>query len=181
LFFTVDGEALDFRGDVPTWGNIKITRIGEGPSLWQQTILAVCALVFLTTLLYPPLRSIFHRIRDVVPERTTMSRGALLASAAVILASLFGLLSIGMVAAMPTIIYSGFLGWLELPLWQRVLMHAPLAFLVTGAGFLALNVPAWKNRWWSRTESIHFLVFDLAFIVVLAFFSYWYLIGLSLG
>jgi hypothetical protein len=110
-----------------------------------------------------------------------MSRGALLASAAVILTSLFGLLSIGMVAAMPTIIYSGFLGWLELPLWQRVLMHAPLAFLVTGAGFLALNVPAWKNRWWSRTESIHFLVFDLAFIVVLAFFSYWYLIGLSLG
>jgi CubicO group peptidase (beta-lactamase class C family) len=181
LFFAVNGEALDFRGDVPTWRNIKITRIGEGPSRWQQAILTVCALVFLTTLLFPPLQSIIGRFRGVVPARTTTRRGGLLASTAAILSSLFGLLSIGMVIALPMIIYSGFLGWLELPLWQRVLMHAPLAFLVTGAGFLALNVPAWKNRWWSRTESIHFLVFDLAFIAVLLFFSYWRLIGLGLG
>jgi hypothetical protein len=85
-----------------------------------------------------------------------------------------------MVTALPMIIYSGFLGWLELPLWQRVLMHTPLAFLVTGASFLALNILAWKNRWWSLPERIRFLVFDLAFIVMLLFFSYWRLIGLDL-
>jgi hypothetical protein len=181
LFFTANGEALDFRGNVPTLGNIKITRIGAGPSLWQQAILVVCALVFLTMLLLPPLRSVIHRFRGLVPEQTTTGQGAVLASAAAISASLFGLLSIGLVMAMPTIIYSGFLGWLELPLWQRVLMHAPLAFLVTGACFLALNVPAWKNRWWSQAESIRFLVFDLALIALLLFLSYWRLIGLGLG
>ncbi|MBK8905275.1 MAG: beta-lactamase family protein [Anaerolineaceae bacterium] len=181
LFFTGDGEALDFRGDVPTLGNIKITRIGAGPSLWQQAILAVCALVFLTMLLFPPLRSIIHRFRGVAPAGTTVSRGRWLASTAAISSSLFGLLSIGLVIAMPMIIYSGFLGWLELPLWQRLLMHAPLAFLVTGAGFLALNGLAWKNGWWSPGERIGFVVFDLAFIAVLLFFSYWRLIGLSLG
>lgn len=181
LFFTGDGEVLDFRGDVPTLGNIKITRIGKGPSLWQQAILAVCALVFLTMLLFPLLRSIIRRFRGVAPVGTTPSRGKWLVSATAVSTSLFGLLSIGMVVAMPTIIYSGFLGWLELPLWQRLLMHAPLAFLVTGAGFLALNGLAWKNGSWSPGERIGFVVFDLAFIAVLLFFSYWRLIGLSLG
>lgn len=181
LFFTANGEALDFRGEVPTWGNVKLVKIGEEPSLWQQVILVVCALVFLTTLLWPPLRSIIHRFRGIVPERTTTGEGAVLASAAAISSSLFGLLSIGMVFTLPMIIYSGFLGWLELPLWQRLLMHAPLAFLVTGAGFLALHGLALKNRWWSRTENIHSLVFDLAFVAVLLFFSYWRLIGLGLG
>jgi CubicO group peptidase (beta-lactamase class C family) len=181
LFFAVNGEALDFRGDVPTWRNIKLTRIGEGPSLWQQALLAVCALVFLTTLFFQPLGSIIRRLRGVGPAGTTTSRGVLLAWAAAGLSSLFGLLSIGMVTVMPMIIYSGFLGWLELPLWQRLLMHAPLVFLVTGAGFLALNVVAWENRWWLLKERKLFLVFDLAFIVVLLFFSYWHLIGLSLG
>jgi hypothetical protein len=86
-----------------------------------------------------------------------------------------------MVFTLPMIIYSGFLGWLELPLWQRVLMHAPLALLVTGVSFLALNVLVWKNRWWAVTERIHFLVFDLALMAALLLFSYWRLIGLSLG
>jgi len=47
LFFAPKGEALDFRGAVSTWRNIKLTRVGTGPSPCQQAILAVCALVFL--------------------------------------------------------------------------------------------------------------------------------------
>jgi hypothetical protein len=181
LFFDVNGEALDFRGNVPTWRNIKLTRIGDGPSPGQQAILAVCALVFLTTLLFLPLGRIIRRFRGVVPAETTTSRDKLLVLAVAVLSSLFGLLGIGMVFTLPMIIYSGFLGWLELPLWQRVLMHAPLALLVTGVSFLALNVLVWKNRWWAVTERIHFLVFDLALMAALLLFSYWRLIGLSLG
>jgi hypothetical protein len=91
------------------------------------------------------------------------------------------LLSIGLVVAIPMIIYSGFLGWLNLPLWQRLLMHAPFAFLVAGVGFLALNVPAWKNHWWPRGEKIYFLTFGLASVAVLLLLAQWQLIGLGLA
>jgi hypothetical protein len=86
-----------------------------------------------------------------------------------------------MIAALPTIIYSGFLGWLELPLWQRMIMHMPFAPLVTGVGFLILNVPAWKKAWWSRGERIYFLAFGLATVATIILLGYWRLIGSSLG
>ena len=181
LFFAVNGEALDFRGAVPTWRNIKLTKVGTGPSSWQWATLAVCALVFLSGLLFFPLRGLIRRIRYTIPPSGTASRWARLTSTLVILISLFGLLSIGEIVALPTIIYSGFLGWLDLPLWQRLLMHMPFALLLTGVGFLALQIPAWKNQWWSRGERAYFLAYSLTCVAVLLFLNQWHLIGLSLG
>ena len=132
-------------------------------------------------LLFFPLRGLIRRIRHAVPAAKPASRWARLTPVLVVLTSLFGLLSIGMIAAIPMIIYSGFLGWLELLPWQRLLMHMPFAFLVAGVGFLALNVPAWKNHWWSRWERVYFLMFSLASVVVLLLLNQWSLIGLSLG
>jgi CubicO group peptidase (beta-lactamase class C family) len=180
LFFAENGEALDFRGDVPTWRNIKLIRIGKGASTLQQAVLAACGLVFLSGLIMPPLRGIIRRFRRAKPAGMAASRWAHVASAFAILASFFGLLSIIILVAFPKIIYSGFLGWLELPLWQKLLLHAPFAFLVTVIGFLALNVPAWKNRWWSRGERVYYLAFGLASVAVVLLLSFWHLIGLSL-
>jgi CubicO group peptidase (beta-lactamase class C family) len=180
LFFAGNGEVLDFRGAVPTWRNIKLTKVGAGPAPGQQALLAVCALVFLSGLLFFPLRSLVRRIRRTgTPARST-GRWATLASTLAILTSLFGLSSISLIVAMPTIIYSGFLGWLHLPLWQRLLMHMPFALLIAGIGLLAMNVPAWKNRWWSRGERIYLLAASFTSVAMLLLLNHWHLIGLSL-
>jgi hypothetical protein len=134
--------------------------------------------VFLSGLLFFPLQ---RRIRHAIPPARSISRWAKLTPVLLILTSIFGFSSIAMLAALPTMIYSGFLGWLELPLWQRLLMHMPFALLMAGAGFLALQVPGWKNHWWSRGERLYFLVVSLTFVTMLLFLDRWHLIGLSVG
>jgi CubicO group peptidase (beta-lactamase class C family) len=181
LFFAGNGEALDFRGPVPTWRNIKLTKVGTGPSLWQGTILAVCALLLLSGILFFPLRGLIRRVRHTTPPARLTGRWAKLTPILMVLTSLFGLSSIGMIAALPTIIYSGFLGWLDLPFWLRLLLHAPFALLVAGAAFLILIALGWKNHWWSRGESLYYLTVGLASVTLLFFLGGWHLIGLSLG
>jgi len=77
---------------------------------------------------------------------------------------------------LPTIIYSGFLGWLELPLWQRL-----LAFLVASHGLILLMALAWKHRGWSPGESLYYPTLGLTSLTVLLFLSQWHLIGSALG
>jgi CubicO group peptidase (beta-lactamase class C family) len=180
LFFAPNGEALDFRGPIPTWANMKLTRVGTGPAPWQQALLLLCGLVFLSGLLLYPIRALVRHFSRSATSPKSTSRWARLAPVLVILTSLFGLLSLVMIAMMPNIIYSGFLGWLEVPLRQKLLMHAPLAFMLAGTGFLILSVPAWRQAWWPRGERIYYLVFGLASVAALVFLGYWGLIGFGL-
>jgi hypothetical protein len=183
LFFADNGEALDLRGPTPTWRNIKMVKIEDGPSLWQKAILAGCALIFLSALLAYPVRGLVRRIRRPATARVAAGTGpwARLGSILAVLTSLLGLLSIAMLAAIPLLIYSGFLGWLELPAWQRLLLHAPLALAITVAGLLALNVPAWMNRWWSLGDRVHYSVLTLISVALVVLLHQWHLIGLGLG
>ena len=180
LFFAENGEALDFRGAVPTWRNFKLIKVDAGPSPWQWVLLVLCGGVFLSGLFFP-LRRWIRRLRVSASSAATTSPGAIWVSIFVLLTSLFGLMSLGMILALPFIIYSGFLGWLELPLWQRLILHAPFALLIAGVGFLVLNVLARKKATWSIGEKIYYLVLGLASAAMLMLLAYWRLIGLSLG
>jgi hypothetical protein len=181
LFFATNGEALDFRGPIPTWRNIKLEKVGTGPAPWQKGVLLFCGLVFLSGLLYFPVQAIFRRIRHGRSLEKPSSRWARLAPVLLILASMFGLLSIALIAAMPTIIYSGFLGWLHLPLWQRSIMHAPFALLVCAAGFFILVIVAWKNRWWSGAVRTYLSLVSFTSLLLLLFLAQWHLIGISIA
>ena len=181
LFFAENGESLDFRGAVPTWRNFKLIKMDAGLAPWQRAILFLCGGMFLSGLAFFPLRSLVRRLRvSPAPAKPTRS-GVIWTPIFVILTSLFGLTSLGMMIALPLVIYSGFLGWLELPLWQRLLLHAPFALLVSVVGFLALSILAWKKAWWSRGEKLYYLAFGLASVAALLLFGSWRLIGLSLG
>jgi hypothetical protein len=160
-----------------------MVKIEDGPSLWQKAILAGCALIFLSALLAYPVRGLVRRIRRPATARVAAGTGpwARLGSILAVLTSLLGLLSIAMLAAIPLLIYSGFLGWLELPAWQRLLLHAPLALAITVAGLLALNVPAWMNRWWSLGDRVHYSVLTLISVALVVLLHQWHLIGLGLG
>jgi CubicO group peptidase (beta-lactamase class C family) len=178
LFFAPNGEALDLRGHQPTWRNMKLIRTGEGASVWQKILLAGCALIFLAGLVWLPLRTL--RRRTSPPAKA--ARGwTLLVCGTGILASLSGLASIAVVFLFPLIIYSGFLGWLHLPFWQRAITHAPLLLMFFGAGFISLTVQAWKRRSWAAVEKVMTLAFCLAILVASLFMGFWHLIGISLG
>ncbi len=180
LFFAENGEALDFRGPVSTWRNVKLTRLCKGAAPWQKAILVACGLVFASAIILPSVRGVVRRLRRRSSSDRALRWWTGLATVFMALTSLFGLVSIGLLFALPYIIYSGFIGWLDLPLWQKLLSHAPFALLVAGIGFLALVATAWKNRWWSHGEWIYTLVVGIASLVILVFLSYWRLIGLSL-
>ena len=56
-----------------------------------------------------------------------------------VVTAVFAFAAITVVLAQPAIVEAGFLGWLELPIAQRLLLHAPLALAIS-AGCLAVMV-----------------------------------------
>lgn len=115
------------RGSTPTWRNIKMRKVQTEPLSWQRAILAGAALIFLSVLLWYALAGFIRRLRRPTAPRVAGRTGgwARLAAILAVLTSLLGLLSIGMLAAFPYLVYTGFLGWLDLPAVQRV----PFIFL----------------------------------------------------
>ena len=195
LFFTQNGEALDFRplagGEPPTYRNLKLTRVGKGPSPAAWGLLAACGLVMLLALLALPARPIWRRLRQrgaggaaaaaAAARPLPQAGGAPAAAAAIVgaLGSLFGLASIGVVAAFPGLIYSGYLGWLGLPLWQKLLLDAPLGLAVCAAALAVLALPAWRRGWWSRGQRALYTALTLAALGEAALLAGWHLIGLG--
>lgn len=109
LFFTKTGEIMDFRATPPTYRNLKLAKVGAGPSPLAWGVLAACGLVMLSALLALPARLIERQLRLGAEARlpATGSAAAVAASALAAAASLCGLASIALLAAMPRLIYSG--------------------------------------------------------------------------
>jgi hypothetical protein len=148
LFFTETGEALDFRSTPPTYRSIKLTRIGPGPSPAAWGVLAGSGLVMFFWLLVLPARPIWGWLRPKPASvdsaaKVAASGGAWARTASILGAagSLLGLASIGLVAAMPRLIYAGYLGWLNVPVWQKLLFDGPLGLALCAVGLCALAVP----------------------------------------
>jgi len=82
-----------------------------------------------------------------------------------------------LVVWMPGLVDSGFLGWLDLPLAQRLALHLPLALAVLGASTLVLEAAGWVLRWWSSALRLQYAVLAVASIAVVAQLAAWQLIG----
>jgi hypothetical protein len=179
LFFTETGQTLDFRATPPTYRNLKLTRVGTGPSLLAWGILSACGLVMLSALLALPARLVWRRWRrQGIETRSPAPRGAAANSLAVV-GSLCGLASIGLLAAIPRLIYSGFLGWLALPVPQKLLFHAPLGLAVCAVALLVLAIPAWRQGWWMRGQRWHYTALVVSALAETALLANWRLIGLG--
>jgi hypothetical protein len=182
LFFTETGEALDFRAEPPTFRNLELTRVGLGPAPLVWVILALCGLVMLAALFASTARRVWCRLqrraacaRSPVPRRAAVFAVSALATAT----SLCGLASIAVLAVFPRMIYSGFLGWLDLAVWQRLLLHAPLGLLVCTVALAAMAVWGWRQGWWrGRQRWLHSALIAAA-LVEISFLAAWGLIGLA--
>lgn len=181
LFFTETGQALDFRAVPPTYRNLELTRVGSGPAPLAWGVLATCGLVMLSALLALMLRPAWRHLRR---RQGALSPGkggaaAAVANALAAAASLCGLGCIGLLAEFPRLIYSGFLGWLALPLWQKLLMHAPLGLAACAVALAALAIPAWRRGWWARGQRWHYTALVAAALAETALFAGWRLIGVG--
>jgi hypothetical protein len=180
LFFTGSGETLDLRSTPPTYRNIKLTRVGSGPPPAAWGVLAACGLVMLSTLLALPARLIRRRLlKRRAQADSPAPEGSAAVNSLTIAAGLCGLACTGLLVSMPRLIYSGFLGWLDLPLWLKLLMHAPLGLAVCAAALALLAVPVWRQGWWVRGQRWRYYALVAAALAETALLAGWRLIGIG--
>jgi hypothetical protein len=93
--------------------------------------------------------------------------------------SLCGLASIGLLVAMPRLIYAGFLGWFDLPFGFKLILHAPLGLAVSAVAQAVLVVPVWRRGWWGCGQRWHYTAVAVAVLAETALLAGWRLIGLG--
>ncbi|HEX6659224.1 MAG TPA: serine hydrolase domain-containing protein, partial [Ilumatobacter sp.] len=178
LFLADNGETLDFRGPVATWRNFRLVPVAGGPSPWQWVILGAAALLALTWLVAALTRAVRRPAGVPLADQRTATRRwrrvtALVAGAT----ALFTLATVALLAWIPGLVDSGFLGGLELSLAWRLALHLPLAVGVLGASMAVLAASGWIGRWWPSTVRLQYAALAVAAVSLGALLAGWDLIG----
>jgi hypothetical protein len=182
LFLTETGEALDLRTDPPTFRNLELTRVGSGPTPLVRAVLALGGVVMLASLLARPARRLRWAWlrRPVEPPAASAGRATNMAIGGVAtVTALCGLASLGLLIALPRIIYSGFIGWLDVPVWMELWLYTPLGLLVCTVALAVLMGWGWERGWWQpRQRRVQTALVAAAFVQV-SFLGVWGLIGVG--
>jgi CubicO group peptidase (beta-lactamase class C family) len=182
LFLTETGEALDLRSDPPTFRNLELTRVGSGPQPLVRAVLALGGVVMLASLLAWPARRLrrARRPRPVEPPALPAGRATNLAIGSVAtVTALCGLASLGLLVALPRIIYSGFIGWLDVPVWMKLWLYSPLGLLVCTVALAVLMGWGWKRGWWQPRQRRVQTALVAAALVQVTLLGVWGLIGVG--
>ena len=179
LVFGKDGQGeIDhlFFENNPTTAYEKVAWYAEAG--FSFDILAVCILLFLSTLIWP-LGSIFNRCpskqeRPVKQQRMARAARWLAGGAGMLnLLFLIGLISFASVSLTNEIIYSttaSLIALLTIPLFTATLALASVAFCAL----------AWKNGYWSLTGRIHYTSVILGLLTFIWWLNNWNLLGYKL-
>ena len=156
LFLAWNGEALDLRTPAATWRSQQLVRLAGGPAPWQWILLGIAAVVALWWLLVPILSWARRRRPGAGPRPgAPHARWCLLAGAVATLTAALTLGTIALLVAIPRLVDAGFLGWLEVPLAERLLLHLPLALAIASACLFALTaILGWVRAWWPRAGQL---------------------------
>ena len=180
LFLADNGETLDMRSSPPTWRNIELVRVTGGPAPWQWAVLGTVALVAASWLV-ATLVSTLRRRRGMAEAGPPTSHGWRRLTAAVgALTAILALGAVALLTAFPAIVDSGFLGWLEFPLAQRLVLHLPLALTVLAGCLAILCALGWSRRWWPRGVPPSYVALAAASLVLVGQLAAWRLIGWGL-
>jgi hypothetical protein len=179
LFLADNGETLDLRGPVPTWRGLRLVRVAGGPALWQWGVLGTAALLAVAWLVAAAVREVRRRVsRSAADQQPSASRRwRRIAALTALVTAVLTLGNAALVAWMPALVDSGFLGWLDLPMAQRLALHLPLALAALVACTLVLVAAGWVLRWWSSALRLQYAVLAVAAVAVVAQLAAWRLIG----
>jgi len=179
LFLADNGETLDLRGPVPTWRGLRLVRVAGGPALWQWGVLGAAALLAVAWLVAAAVREVRRRVsRSAADQQPSASRRwRRVAALTALVTAVLTLGNAALVAWMPALVDSGFLGWLDLPMAQRLALHLPLALAALVACTLVLVAAGWVLRWWSSALRLQYAVLAVAAVAVVAQLAAWRLIG----
>ena len=84
---------------------------------------------------------------------------------------------IALIAVLPGLVDSGFIGWLDFPPGQRLIWHLPLAVAVLMVALLGIGTIGWIQGWWARSVRLQYTGLFLATAFLTAQLTSWGLIG----
>lgn len=179
VFLADNGETLDVRARVPTWRSFRLVRVSGGPSTWQWGILGAAALIAVIWLVAAPVRSFRRGARrsSSRDQRAATRRWrrvtALVASATALLT----LATVTLLAWLPGLVDTGYVGHLDLSPAEQLAAHLPLAVVVLGATTVALVAWGWIGRWWSSAVRVQYAALAVGTVALNALLTGWHLIG----
>jgi hypothetical protein len=181
VFLADNGETLDLSGSVPRWRGFRLVRVAEGPAPWQWVALGAAALASAAWLVATAIGAVRRRARRTSYERSSAARAW--RRVTVTAATLTAVLVLGNAALLiwvPGLVDSGFLGWLELPMAVRLLLHLPLALALLAGCTLVLTVTGLVRRWWTNPARVEYAALSAVAVAMTAQLAGWQLVGWGL-
>jgi CubicO group peptidase (beta-lactamase class C family) len=179
LFLADDGEMLDMRGQVPTWRNLQLIRVAGSPAGWQWAILVVTAVVAAAWLLAAAWRARGrHRAALASTQQPATQRRWRRTTGIVAAVTAIAVLgTVALVAALPGLVDSGFLGWLDLPMILRLTVHLPMALAALAVCTAALVTRGCVGHWWSYAVQLQYSALAITSITLAVQLAAWRLVG----
>jgi hypothetical protein len=174
LYFSEEGNLVDLRGPAKLIDNIRLIKEDPRTMMLKAIFLTICGLVFLSALLFWPLRAIIRRLRRKstaaqASKREPVSHLLVAVSILAGLAALFGMLCLSVFALAPALIYVPWpLPFVDIGGWQFALFSLPLPGLVLALGVIALAILAMRSQSRARFLPRYYLAVGF---VLLAFNS----------
>jgi hypothetical protein len=94
--------------------------------------------------------------------------------------ALLTLANVALLAWMPGLVDSGYLGGYDLSLAEGLAVRLPLAVAVLGVSMVALAASGWIGHWWSRTVTLQYAAITIAALALVPLLAGWHLIGWSM-
>jgi CubicO group peptidase (beta-lactamase class C family) len=182
VFLADNGETLDLSGSVARWRGFRLVRVAGGPAPWQWVVLGTASVVAVAWLAAAGIGVARRLARRTSYERPSWPCGGHRLTATV--AALTAVLILGNAALLiwaPGLVDSGFLGWLEVPLAERLLLHMPLALAVLAGCTIVLTTAGWVRHWWTNPARVRYTALSAAAAAVVAQLAVWHLVGWGLA
>ncbi|GAA1971518.1 hypothetical protein GCM10009798_35510 [Nocardioides panacihumi] len=181
VFLADNGETLDLSGSDPRWRGFRLVGVADGPAAWQWVVLGIATLASVAWLVAAAIRSGRRRARRPSYQRSSGPRGwRRVAATAAVLTAVLVLGNAALIMWAPGLVDSGFLGWLELPLAARLLLHLPLALAVLAGCTAALTAAGWVRHWWPSAALVSYIALSAAAVAVTSQLVAWQLVGWGL-
>ena len=156
LFFGPDGQAYDFRGKRPTYANIPLVKFDEQALLPQRILLGLGGALFLSVLLFWPVRALARRMRRRADAG--LGRGLTWAAWLSALVALIGLVLVTLTLLYPPILS---VPWpapvQDFQIWVNGLLLLPYLGLLLAVGVLALVAFSWRRTQAGRGLQVYLL------------------------